>query len=177
MVENGKRVDITIGEDEGDPVFVIPDLLPHLSRVVQDDRKAREVIKGEELIVIIGSMPSKIDDKDVKTKVKYAVMQKLNEKYGTVEEDFVSAEIEMVPAAKSRDIGFDRSLVGAYGQDDRICAYTSLVAILDIAEEAEPPKKTAICYLADKEEIGSSGATGLESKYIEYFMSDIVKIW
>jgi aspartyl aminopeptidase len=102
LTKNGKRVDITIGEDESDPVFVIPDLLPHLSRVVQDDRKAREVIKGEELIVIIGSMPSKIDDKDVKTKVKYAVMQKLNEKYGMIEEDFISAEFELVPAAKRK---------------------------------------------------------------------------
>ena len=173
VLENGKRVDITIGEDESDPVFVIPDLLPHLSRVVQDDRKAREVIKGEELIVIIGSMPSKIDDKDVKTKVKYAVMQKLNEKYGMIEEDFISAEFELVPAAKAKDVGLDRALVGAYGQDDRVCAYTSLIAILDISESENPPKKSAVVYLADKEEIGSNGATGLESKYLEYFMGDI----
>ena len=101
-------------------------------------------------------------------------MKKLNEKYGIIEEDFISAEIELVPAAKARDIGFDRSLVGAYGQDDRVCAYASLISILDIAEENVAPSKTVICYLADKEEIGSNGATGLESKYIEYFMSDMV---
>ena len=100
-------------------------------------------------------------------------MKKLHEKYGIVEEDFISAEIELVPAAKAKDIGFDRGLVGSYGQDDRVCAYTSLIAILDIAEQEEPPVKTAVCYLADKEEIGSNGATGLESKYIEYFMADI----
>ncbi len=174
ILENGKKVDIVIGEDETDPVFVIPDILPHLSRKVQDERKSRDVIKGEELVVIAGSIPAKIDDKEIRDKVKYSILKKLNEKYGTVEEDFISAEIELVPAAKARDIGFDRSLVGAYGQDDRICAYTSMISILDISEESEPPKKTVICYLADKEEIGSSGATGLESKYIEYFMSDIV---
>lgn len=174
VLQDGKKAEIVIGEDETDPVFVISDILPHLSRKVQDDRKAKDVIKGEELVLIVGSIPSHVDDKEVRDKVKYSIMKKLNEKYGIVEEDFISAEIELVPAAKARDIGFDRSLVGAYGQDDRVCAYASLISILDIAEENVAPSKTVICYLADKEEIGSNGATGLESKYIEFFMSDMV---
>ncbi len=174
ILENGKKVDIVIGEEDEDPVFTIPDLLPHLSHKAQDDRKAREVIKGEELLIICGSIPSTIEDKEVKQKVKYAVMEKLNKDYGMKEEDFLSAEIEIVPAFKARDIGLDRGMVGAYGQDDRICAYTSLIAILDIAEEEKPPKYTNICYMADKEEIGSTGSTGLESQYLEYFMSDII---
>lgn len=174
ILADGKKVNITIGEDDNDPVFVISDLLPHLSKNAQDDRKSRDVIKGEELVVIIGSIPSKITDKEVKEKIKYAVIEKLNEQYGMKEEDFFSAEIEIVPAFKARDIGLDRGLVGSYGHDDKICGYTSLIAILDIAEENTAPDSTIICYLADKEEIGSTGATGLESKYIEYFMSDII---
>lgn len=103
-MKTGKKVDIVIGEDETDPMFVIPDILPHLSRKVQDERKSRDVIKGEELVVIAGSIPAKIDDKEIRDKVKYSILKKLNEKYGTVEEDFISAEIELVPAAKARDI-------------------------------------------------------------------------
>lgn len=171
LLENGEKVKITMGEDENDPVFTIPDILPHLSRKVQGERKASEVVKGEELNIICGSIPSIIEDKEVKEKFKYAVLEKLNEKYSMVEEDFISAELQLVPAYKAKDIGFDRGLVGSYGQDDRICAFTSLKAILELKET---PKKTAICYMADKEEIGSTGSTGLESRYIEYFMSDLL---
>lgn len=171
ILENGDKVDISIGEDENDPVFTIPDILPHLARKVQGERKAAEVIKGEELNIIIGSIPSSTEDKEIKEKVKYAVLEKLNERYGMVEEDFISAELQIVPAFKAKDVGLDRGIVGAYGHDDRICGYTSLRAILDLEEV---PTRTAICYIVDKEEIGSSGSTGLESNYIEYFMSDII---
>jgi aspartyl aminopeptidase len=133
-------------------------------------RKAREVIKGEELNIIVGTIPTTIEDKEIKNRVKYAVLEKLNEKYGMKEEDFLSAEFEVVPAFKAKDVGLDRAIVGAYGHDDRICGYTSLKAVLEV----EKPKRTAICYIADKEEIGSTGSTGLESRYIEYFMGDII---
>ncbi|MBU9919255.1 MAG: aminopeptidase [Fusobacteriaceae bacterium] len=171
ILENGDKVDISIGEDENDPVFTIPDILPHLARKVQGERKAADVIKGEELNIIIGSIPSSIEDKEIKEKVKYAVLEKLNERYGMVEEDFISAELQIVPAFKAKDVGLDRGIVGAYGHDDRICGYTSLRAILDLEEI---PNKTAICFIVDKEEIGSSGSTGLESNYLEYFMADII---
>lgn len=171
ILENGNKVDISIGEDDNDPVFTIPDILPHLARKVQGERKAADVIKGEELNIIIGSIPSSIEDKEIKEKVKYAVLEKLNERYGMVEEDFISAELQIVPAFKAKDVGLDRGIVGAYGHDDRICGYTSLKAILDLEEI---PNKTAICFIVDKEEIGSSGSTGLESNYIEYFMADII---
>lgn len=171
ILENGEKVKITIGEDENDPVFTIPDILPHLAKHVQGDRKTSEVIKGEELNIICGSIPSSVDNKEVKEKIKYAVLEKLNETFSMVEEDFISAELQLVPANKAKDIGFDRGLLGSYGHDDRICAYTSLIAILDMEGI---PEKTSICYMADKEEIGSTGSTGLESRYIEYFMSDII---
>ncbi len=173
-LQGGTSIDITIGEDENDPIFMISDILPHLSKNVQDNRKSREVIKGEELNIIVGSIPGKIKSKEIKDKVKYAVMEKLNKKYGINEEDFISAELEVVPAGRSRDLGLDRSMIAAYGQDDRICAYTSLIALLDIAEEEKIPDQTIICYLVDKEEIGSTGSTGLQSKFIEYFMGDII---
>lgn len=172
ILENGKSINITLGEKEDDPVFTIPDILPHLAGKIQGDRKTGEVIKGEELQIIVGSIPSTIEDKDVKSKVKYAILEILNRDYGMVEEDFISAELELVPAGKAKDIGFDRSMVGAYGQDDRICGYTSMKAITDLNEI---PQKTAICFLADKEEIGSSGSTGLKSDYLAYITGDIVE--
>lgn len=172
ILENGKKVEIVIGENENDPVFTIPDILPHLAAKVQGDRKAGEVIKGEELQIIVGSIPSIIDNEKVKDKVKYTVLEILNKNYGLVEEDFISAELELVPAGKARDIGFDKSMVGAYGQDDRICGYTSLKAILDLEEI---PNKTAICFLADKEETGSAGSTGLTSDYLCYITGDIIE--
>ena len=171
VLGDGRKVKVMIGEHEDDPVFTVPDILPHLDRIVQGERKAREVIKGEELQIIVGSMPSKIKDEEVKELVKYNILQCLNKAYGMTEEDFISAELELVPAMKAKDVGIDRSLIGAYGQDDRICAYTSLRAILDIEDI---PERTAVCFLADKEETGSDGSTGLQSQYLEYFTSDMI---
>ncbi len=171
VLSDGRKVKITIGEHEDDPVFTVPDILPHLDRVVQGDRKAREVIKGEELQIIVGSIPSVINDEKIKDLVKYNVLESLNKAYGIVEEDFISAELELVPSQRAKDIGFDRSMIGAYGQDDRICGYTSLRAILDLDEV---PERTAVCFLADKEETGSDGSTGLQSQYLEYFTSDLI---
>ncbi|WP_300362058.1 aminopeptidase [Fusobacterium sp.] len=171
VLANGEKVKIVIGEHEDDPVFTVPDILPHLDRKVQGDRTAREVIKGEELQIIVGSIPTTINDSEIKDLVKYNILEKLNDIYGMTEEDFISAELELVPSQKAKDVGLDRSLIGAYGQDDRICAYTSLRAILDIHEI---PNKTAICFLADKEETGSDGSTGLQSDFIDYFTADLI---
>lgn len=172
ILENGESIEITIGEKDEDPVFTIPDILPHLAAKIQGERKSGEVIKGEELQIIVGSIPSTIENKEIKDRVKYAILEILNRDYGMVEEDFISAELELVPAGKAKDIGFDRSMVGAYGQDDRICGYTSMRAIVDLEEV---PERTAICFLADKEEIGSSGSTGLKSDYLAYITGDIVE--
>ncbi|MDP0488903.1 MAG: aminopeptidase [Fusobacterium sp. JB019] len=171
ILENGEKVKVSIGEHDGDPVFTVPDILPHLDRIIQGERKAREVIKGEELQIIVGSIPAIVKDKEIKELVKYAVLERLNKIYGMKEEDFISAELELVPSQKAKDVGIDRSMIGAYGQDDRICAYTSLRAILDMKEV---PNKTCICFLADKEETGSDGATGLQSEYLEYFTADLI---
>ena len=171
VLSNGEKVKVVIGEHEDDPVFTVPDILPHLDRKVQGDRTAREVIKGEELQIIVGSIPATINDEEVKDLVKYAILEKLNDIYGIVEEDFISAELELVPSQKAKDVGLDRSLIGAYGQDDRICAYTSLRAILDMQDV---PERTAVCFLADKEETGSDGSTGLQSDFIDYFTADMI---
>lgn len=169
VLSNGEKIEIEIGENERDPIFMIPDLLPHLWGKSQGERKASEVLKGEELQILVGSLPLKNVEKD---KVKESVLSILKETYGMNEDDFVSAELELVPSMKAKDLGFDRSLIAAYGQDDRICAYTSVRAILDIEEI---PKHTAVCFLADKEEIGSNGSTGLQSTYLEYFTSKLIK--
>jgi aspartyl aminopeptidase len=166
--KDGSSLTVAIGEDEADPVFCINDLLPHLAKD-QSQRKLFEGLKGEELNVLVGSLPFR-DDK-ASEKVKLNIMRLLNEKYGLIEEDFLSAELSLVPAHKARDIGFDRSLIGAYGHDDRVCAYTSLMASLD----APTPAVTWINILADKEEIGSKGNTGLDSRYLEYFVADLAK--
>ncbi len=168
FLKTGEKVNIVIGECEDDPVFCITDLLPHLAQA-QMKRTASEIVKGEELNILIGSRPFK-DDKESE-KVKLNIIKLLNEKYGIEEDDFISAELEAVPAYKARDIGFDRSMIGAYGQDDRVCAYTALKAILDI----ENPKRTAITVLTDKEETGSDGNTGLNSAYLSYFISDLAE--
>ena len=171
VLKSGRKVMITIGEKETDPVFTIPDLLPHLDQHVQRERKASEVLKGEEMNILVGSIPSTIKDDDIKELVKYNILQTLNADYGIVEEDFISAELQLVPAEKARDVGLDRSMIGAYGHDDRICAYTSVRAIIDMDQI---PETTAICFLVDKEEVGSTGGTGLQSRYIEYFMEELV---
>ena len=168
-LKDGTVKEVSIGEEENEPKFVINDLLPHLAQE-QSKRTLNEGIKGEELNVLIGSHPFK-DDKGSNL-VKLNILKILNEKYGIVEEDFLSAELEIVPAFKACDIGFDRSLVGAYGQDDRVCAYPALKAILEI----ENPEKTAITILADKEEVGSMGNTGLESDFLKYVICDLAKM-
>ena len=164
--KDGSVIEVNIGEDDADPKFVINDLLPHLARE-QNKRTLSDGIRGEELNVLVGSMPFKSDEGS--ELVKLNILNILNEKYEITEEDFLSAELEIVPAAKACDIGFDRSLVGAYGQDDRVCAYPALTAVLEI----ESPEKTAIAILTDKEEIGSMGNTGLKSDFLSHVIHDI----
>ena len=164
---DGSVVDIAIGEDDGDPVVGISDLLIHLS-ATQLDKKGSVVIEGEDLDVIVGGMPLKDAEKD---KVKSRVLQILKDKYGFEEEDFLSAEIEVVPAGRSRDFGLDRSMVIGYGHDDRVCAYAELEAMLGIEGI---PEYTCCCILADKEEIGSVGATGMQAKYFENAVAEIM---
>jgi aspartyl aminopeptidase len=165
--KDGTQVDVSLGEKEGEPQFVISDLLPHLSKE-QDKRTLNEGIKGEELNIIVGSRPFKSDKGS--ELVKLNILKILNEKYGITEDDFLTAELEMVPAAKVTDIGFDRSLVGGYGHDDRVCAYPELMAILELDKA---PEYTAVAVLTDKEETGSDGNTGLNSSYLRYFLADL----
>mgnify|MGYP000888203738 FL=1 len=162
--KDGTKVEINIGEDEDDPVFMISDLLPHLG-MKQGERKLAEGINGEELNIIVASLP--LDDTDIKDAVKLHAMKLLNDRYGITERDFARAEIEFVPALKARDMGFDRSLIAAYGQDDRICAYPALIAEID----TKKPEYTTLTVLADKEEIGSVGNTGLHSNFVHDFIS------
>ena len=166
-LKDGSKVEINIGEEEDDLTFVITDLLPHMARK-QMEKKLSEGIEGEDLNVLLGSVP--YDDEKVSDKVKLNVMKILNDKYGIVEKDFLSAEIEIVPAFKAKSLGFDKSMVAGYGQDDRVCAYTSLMAICEVAK----PKKTAICILVDKEEIGSVGNTGMEARAFENFVGELL---
>ena len=168
-LKDGSTIKVSIGEKDDEPRFVINDLLPHLS-AEQDKRTLSGGIKGEELNVLVGSHPFKDDEGS--ELVKLNILKLLNEKYGITEEDFLSAELEIVPAFKASDLGFDRSLIGAYGQDDRVCAYPALTAILDI----DVPEKTALAILADKEEIGSCGNTGLESHFLSHVIGDIAKM-
>jgi aspartyl aminopeptidase len=164
----GKEISVTIGEDEDDPVFTITDLLPHLAQD-QMQKKASEVVEGEDLDVLAGSRP--YNDEKVKEKVKLRILSILNEKYGIDEQGFAAAEIEFVPAFKARDLGLDRSMIGAYGHDDKCCAYPALRALMEIAAAKSPLEKTAICYLSDKEEIGSYGNTGAQSWGFENFVA------
>lgn len=166
---DGETVTVNIGEDKGDPVFCVTDLLPHLADA-QMKRTPAELIKGEELNILVGSRPFK-DDK-ISNKVKLNIMSILNEKYGIVEDDFISAELEAVPQFKASDLGFDRSMVGGYGQDDRVCAYPALQAIL----KCKAPKHTCMTVLTDKEETGSDGNTGLNSSYLPYFINNLAKM-
>jgi len=165
--KDGKKVNFKLGEKDDDPVFAVPDLLPHLSHKVQDNKKMDDAITGESLDIMVGSIPLKGKDN---SKIKDAILEKLHKDYGMIEEDFVSAELEIVPAFKARDMGFDRSLVSAYGQDDRACAFTALRAILDLKE----PEYTAICLFVDKEEIGSEGnATAQVTTFIRSIIKNI----
>ena len=166
---DGSSVSFSVGEDENDPVFCITDLLPHLG-AEQNDRKLSDGIKAEELNVLIGS--DAVEEEDVKEAVKLNTLILLHEKYGITERDFTRAEIEVVPAHKARDVGFDRSMVMAYGQDDRVCAYTSLVAMLEV----DNVKRTTCCLLVDKEEIGSVGATGMQSRFFENAVAEILTL-
>ncbi len=165
---NGERINVSVGESEGDPVFYITDLPPHLSRA-QDTRKLSEGVEGEELNIVAGSIP--YDDKKISEKVKLNILRILNEKYGIKEIDFTSSEIEFVPAFKAKSVGFDESLIGAYGQDDKVCCYASLRAMLEVNN----PTKTAICVLTDKEEIGFVGVTGMESRSFERFIVELLE--
>ena len=160
---------ITIGEEEGDPVFCVTDLLPHLA-AKQNERPLKDGIKGEELNIVIGSVP--YDDPDVKEPVKLLALSLLYEKYGITEKDFYRAEIEMVPAYKAKDVGLDRSMVGAYGQDDRVCAYTALMAEIG----SKKPERTTVTILADKEEVGSMGNTGLDSDFVLHYIQDLCQL-
>lgn len=164
--KNGDVVDINIGEDKNDPVFCVTDLLIHLAGN-QMEKKANKVIEGEELDILFGSIPLKDTEKEA---VKANVLDLIKDKYGIKEEDFISAELEVVPAGKARDCGIDRSMILAYGQDDRVCAYTSLVAMI----EADKVEKTTCCLLTDKEEIGSVGATGMQSHFFENTVAEII---
>ncbi len=168
--KDGSVVNVTIGEDENDPVVYITDLLIHLAGK-QLQKKAAEVIEGENLDILIGSRPlSESTDEKKKEAVKSNVLRILKEKYDVEEEDFLSAELEIVPVGKARDCGLDRSMVAAYGQDDRVCAYTSFVAMM----EMDAPKRTSCCLLTDKEEIGSVGATGMQSRFFENTVAELL---
>ena len=167
---DGSFVDVKIGEKPDEPKFCITDILPHLGGE-QMQRKANEIVKGEELNVVIGSRPFKDDDES--ERIKLNLLSLLYEKYGIVERDFLSAELELVPAYTVDDIGFDRSMIGGYGHDDRVCSYPALQAILDIDEA---PEYTAITVLTDKEETGSDGNTGLNSSYLKYFVEDLARL-
>ncbi|MGN0734114.1 MAG: aminopeptidase [Emergencia sp.] len=166
--KDGTKVDVVIGEKEDDPVFAITDLLVHLSRE-QLEKKANKVIEGEKLDLLIGNTPVEGVENEA---VKQNILNILKEKYDVAEDDFMSAELEVVPAGKARDMGLDRSMVMAYGQDDRICAFTSLMAILDI----DTPKRTACCLLVDKEEIGSQGASGMQSRFFENTVAEVAAL-
>ena len=169
-LKNNKKVTLSIGEDEDDPVFSIPDILPHLAYKVQDERKSREVIQGEELKLLFGNMP--VNDKNAKEQTKQLVLNKLKKEYGIEYDDFFAAELEIVPAGKLRDVGLDRSMIGGYGQDDRICAYTSLRAIYEVKN----PEKTVMVYLTDKEEIGSEGSTSLKATLPELIIGKLLSM-
>jgi aspartyl aminopeptidase len=170
VTKEGKTVDISIGEKHGDPVFCVTDLLPHLSKE-QYQKKLPEAITGEGLNLVVGSIP--YTESEVKEPVKLAVLQYLNDEYGMIEEDFASAELEAVPAGSARYVGFDKSMIGGYGQDDRICAFTATKSILDMKDT---PKNTSVVILADKEEIGSYGNTGMDSMFFENMVAELVHL-
>lgn len=164
---NGEKFEVNIGEDENDPIFTITDLLPHLAQA-QMDKKLKDGVEGENLSLLIGSIP--YDERDCAEQVKLNILNILNQKYGITEVDFTSSELELVPQFKARSLGFDESMVAAYGQDDKVCAFTSLDAMMRLGNV----KTTAVCILSDKEEIGSMGNTGMESHMFDFFISEIL---
>ena len=175
---NGEKMTVNIGEDENDPIFTITDLLPHLAQE-QMEKKLKNGVEGEDLRLLIGSIPFTCCNKDVEEhkkqcgvseRVKLNILNLLNQKYGITESDLLSAELELVPAFKARSLGFDESMVAGYGQDDKVCAYTSLAAMMNL----QNVKNTAVCILSDKEEIGSMGNTGMESHMFDFFISEIL---
>jgi aspartyl aminopeptidase len=170
VTKGNKTVEIALGLDENDPIFVIPDLLPHLSRKVQGDKKANEFIEGESLNLLFGNIPVK--DEKVKEKVKLAVLKALNDAYGIMEEDLISAELEAVPAFQPRDAGIDRSLVAGYAHDDRVSTYSAVLSIFEAGEI----DRTAVVFIVDKEEIGSEGPTGAKSLYIFNVIGRIIEL-
>jgi aspartyl aminopeptidase len=166
--KDGRKIELAIGEDDDDPVFVIDDLLPHLSRKIQDEKKLSEAIEGEKLTLLFGSMPLTGIEKE---SVKKGVLKLLNDSYGIVEEDFISAELEIVPAFNAKDVGIDKSMVGGYGQDDRACVYTLLEALCD----TDDPRRPCLAIFTDKEEIGSEGSTGIQSNFLQITLYDILE--
>jgi aspartyl aminopeptidase len=169
LTHTGKTIEVVLGEQPSDPVFAINDLLPHLAGKVQADKKLSEAIPAEKLNVIFGGLPI-LGPEDMKEAVKLHLLQILHQQYGITEEDFISAEIEITPAGPARDVGLDRAFVGGYGQDDRICAYTSMTALLT----TERPTSTCIALFMDKEEIGSDGNTGAKSRILELLLYDLL---
>ncbi len=168
--EDGSKIEVNIGEEDDDPVFYISDLLPHLGKD-QMEKKMSEAITGEQLNIVIGSIP--INDEDKDKKIKQAILNLLSEKYNISGEDFISADLEIVPAFKCRDVGFDRGLLAGYGHDDRVCSYAALRALLDI----ESPEYTSAVLLVDKEEIGSMGTTGMKSRFFENVIAEMVALY
>ncbi len=166
--KDGTSIDLSIGENDCDPVFVIDDLLPHLSRKTHDEKRLSEAIEGEKLVLLFGSIPLVGSEKEG---IKEGILKILNDMYGIIEDDFVSAELEVVPAFRARDVGIDRSMIGGYGQDDRACAYTLLKALCNVDE----PDNTCLAIFADKEEIGSEGNTGMQSSVLQIFLYDILE--
>ncbi len=166
ILTDGKSIDISLGDEDDDFTFTISDLLPHLAKE-QGGKPLRDAFDGENLNIIVGSIP--VEDEECKKPIKETILQYLHKKYGMIEEDFLSAEIEMIPAIRVRDVGLDRSMIGGPAQDDRVCAYTAMQAIF----EASVPKRTAICLLVDKEEIGSMGNTGMQSRFFENTLAEI----
>ena len=164
---NGEKIEVSIGEEENEPIFTITDLLPHLAQE-QMEKKLKNGIEGEDLKILVGSMP--YSNEKTPESVKLNILNILNQKYGITEDDLSSSELEVVPAFKARSLGLDSSMVAAYGQDDKVCAYTSLAAMMTL----ENVKNTAVCILSDKEEIGSMGNTGMESHMFDFFISEIL---
>jgi len=169
---DGSRVRVVVGEDPGDPVLTVCDLLPHLSRKIQGDKKLAEAIPGEKLNVLVGGLPL-VGSPEDKERIKLSILKILHEKYGLTEEDFVSAELEVVPAGPAVEVGLDRAFIGGYGQDDRICAFAALAAILEVTD---PPYSTLVVFM-DKEEIGSDGNTGAKSRFLEKLIYEFLKLY